>query len=150
MYGSAGGPGFGIGGYGGNSTSSDDSLAIGTDYVFSPKLIMDLRLGYLRYNIIDIKNDESVLEANALGMPGLNTAQAITGGSPGFFFPRSLAQHTAALRRRPRRPLAATALSPRRKTSFQIVNNWTKVIGNHAVKLGTDLRYGRNPPRSLR
>jgi hypothetical protein len=144
MYGSAGGPGFGIGGYGGNSTSSDDSLAIGTDYVFSPKLIMDLRLGYLRYNIIDIKNDESVLEANALGMPGLNTAQAITGGSPGFFFPTLSGGST--------QPLYGDGLGVARcncpltekEDQFQIVNNWTKVIGNHAVKLGTDLRYGRN------
>jgi outer membrane receptor protein involved in Fe transport len=144
MYGSAGGPGFGIGGYGGNSVSPDDSLAIGTDYVFSPKLIMDLRGGYLRYNIIDIKNDESVQEANALGMPGFNTAQAITSGSPGFF-PSTLAGgHT--------QPLYGDGLGiarcncplTEREDQFQIVNNWTRVIGNHSVKVGADLRYGRN------
>jgi len=144
LYGSAGGPGFGIGGYGGNSTSSDDSLAIGTDYTFSPTLITDLRLGYLRYNIIDIKNDESVLEANALGMPGLNTSQPITGGSPGFFL--------ATLNGGHQQPQYGDGLGIARcncpltekEDQFQIVNNWTKVIGNHAVKLGTDLRYGRN------
>ena len=144
MYGTGGGPGFGINGYGGNSVSADDSLAIGTDYVFSPKLIMDLRGGYLRYNIIDIKNDESVLEANALGIPGLNTAQAITGGSPGFF-PSTLAGgHT--------QPLYGDGLGiarcncplTEREDQFQIVNNWTRVIGNHSVKVGADLRYGRN------
>ena len=27
---------------------------------------------------------------------------------------------------------------------FQLVNNWTKNIGNHAVKFGVDLRYARN------
>ncbi len=59
MYGPAGGPGFGIGGFGGFSKSADDSLAVGTDYVFNPKLITDLRIGYLRYNIIDTKSDQT-------------------------------------------------------------------------------------------
>ena len=27
---------------------------------------------------------------------------------------------------------------------FQLVNNWTKIIGNHQVKFGADLRYARN------
>ncbi len=144
IYGAAGGPGFGIGGYGGNSTSADDSLAIGTDYVVNPKLITDVRLGYLRYNIIDNKNDEGVQEANALGVLGVNTAQAITNGSPGFF--------VATLSGGSQQPLYGDGLNIarcncpliEREDQFQIVNNWTKTIGNHAIKLGADLRYGRN------
>ncbi len=31
-----------------------------------------------------------------------------------------------------------------REDQFQIVNNWTKTFGNHSVKVGADLRYGRN------
>ena len=31
-----------------------------------------------------------------------------------------------------------------REDQFQIVNNWTKIMGNHSVKVGADLRYGRN------
>ena len=31
-----------------------------------------------------------------------------------------------------------------REDQFQLVNNWTKLIGNHAVKVGADLRYARN------
>jgi hypothetical protein len=144
LYGAAGGPGFGIGGYGGNSVSPDDSLAVGTDYVFNPTLITDLRLGYLRYNIIDIKNDEAVQEATALDIPGLNTAQPITGGSPGFF--------VATLAGGSQQPLYGDGLNiarcncplTEREDQFQIVNNWTKVLGNHSVKVGADLRYGRN------
>jgi outer membrane receptor protein involved in Fe transport len=144
LYGAAGGPGFGIGGYGGNSTSADDSLAIGTDYVISPKLVTDVRLGYLRYNIIDIKNDEATQEANNLGMPGLNTSQGITGGSPGWFIATLSGGH--------QQPLYGDGLNiarcncplTEREDQFQIVNNWTKTMGNHALKLGADLRYERN------
>jgi carboxypeptidase family protein/TonB-dependent receptor-like protein len=144
QYGAAGGEGFGIGGYGGNSTSADDSLSVGTDYVISPKLVTDVRLGYLRYNIIDIKNDEAVQEANNLGMPGFNTSQGITGGSPGWFLNTLAGGH--------QQPEYGDGLNisrcncplTEREDQFQIVNNWTKTIGNHAIKLGADLRYERN------
>jgi hypothetical protein len=31
-----------------------------------------------------------------------------------------------------------------REDQFQIVNNWTRIVGNHTFKIGADLRYGRN------
>jgi hypothetical protein len=31
-----------------------------------------------------------------------------------------------------------------KEDQFQIVNNWTKTIGNHAIKFGADIRYARN------
>ena len=31
-----------------------------------------------------------------------------------------------------------------REDQFQIVNNWTKIMGNHTIKVGVDLRYARN------
>jgi hypothetical protein len=31
-----------------------------------------------------------------------------------------------------------------REDQYQIVNNWTKIIGNHSIKFGGDLRYARN------
>ena len=27
---------------------------------------------------------------------------------------------------------------------YQVVNNWTKIMGNHTVRFGADLRYARN------
>jgi len=144
MYGAAGGPGFGIGGYGGNSTSADDSLAVGGDYVLNPTLVTDVRLGYLRYNIIDVKNDQGTDGATNLGIPGMNTSQGITSGSPGFF-PSTLAGgHTQGLYGDGLGIARCNCPLTEREDQFQVVNNWTKTIGNHAVKLGTDLRYGRN------
>src|SRR5208283_4950233 len=31
-----------------------------------------------------------------------------------------------------------------REDQYQIVNNWTRIEGNHTIKIGADLRYGRN------
>jgi hypothetical protein len=143
-FGSAGGPGFGIGGYGGNSKGANDSLAAGADYVFNPTLVADLRLGYYRYNVIDSKFDQGTEFANQLGIPGINFGDNFTSGSPGFAFATLSGGNT--------QPLYGAGLNinrcncplTEREDQFQIVNNWTKTWGNHAFKVGADLRYGRN------
>jgi len=143
-FGALGGPGFGLGGYGGNSHGANDNLATGIDYVFNPKLVMDLRGGYYRYNVIDQKYDQGTDFADTLGIPGINIGGNITSGSPGFFL-TTLAggttqpQYGAGLNiNRCNCPLIE------REDQFQIVNNWTKTIGNHSIKMGADLRYARN------
>jgi hypothetical protein len=145
MFGAAGGPGFGIGGYGGVSQGANDSLATGMDIAVSPKLLTDFRIGYLRYNIIDSKYDQSSTYATTLGIPGLNVSSYPgSGGAPGFF-PQTLPGGT-------QQPLYGGALNinrcncplTEREDQGQIVNNWTKIMGNHSIKVGVDLRYGRN------
>ena len=144
MYGPIGGSGFGIGGYGGKSSSADDSAAAGMDFVLNPKLITDLRLGYLRYNINDQKNDQDVQAATALGIPGINLGTTITGGLPSMF--------GTTLNGGSHQPQYGDGLNIsrcncpliEREDQFQVVNNWTKVFGNHSVKIGVDFRYGRN------
>lgn len=141
MFGDAGGPGFGINGYGGNSNGANDSLASGMDIAINPKLLTDFRLGYYRYNVIDSKYDQSTQFANTLGIPGINTGSYFTSGAPGFEIDSDGA--TALIGgglgiNRCNCPLTE------REDQFQIVNNWTKIWGNHQFKAGVDLRYGRN------
>ncbi len=70
-----GGPGFGLGNYGGSSKGANDSLATGMDIALSSKLLTDFRLGYYRYNVIDTKYDSGRLHisADTLGIPGINS-----------------------------------------------------------------------------
>jgi hypothetical protein len=152
MFGDAGGPGFGISNYGGNSNGANDSLASGMDIALNPKLLTDFRLGYYRYNVIDTKYDQGKDFANTLTIPGINLGTTFTSGSPGFIInPVNGGQANAASGgtkgwvygaglgiNRCNCPLTE------KEDQFQIVNNWTKVIGNHMVKVGVDLRYGRN------
>ncbi len=142
MFGDAGGPGFGISNYGGTSTGANDSLASGMDIAISPKLLTDFRLGYYRYNVIDSKYDAGTTFAGTvLGIPGINTGSYFTSGAPGFEV--TSGQGTSYIGgglgiNRCNCPLTE------REDQFQIVNNWTRIWGNHSVKIGTDLRYGRN------
>lgn len=148
MFGDAGGPGFGINNYGGNSNGANDSLASGMDIAINPKLLTDFRLAYYRYNVIDTKYDQGVSYAQTLGIPGINTGSSFTSGSPGFQFAnvsgggggtQGYPAYGAGLGiNRCNCPLTE------REDQFQIVNNWTKIVGNHTFKAGFDLRYGRN------
>ena len=154
LFGPAGGSGFGLGGYGGNSTGANDSLAAGVDLAVNATLLTDFRIGYYRYNIIDTKIDQATNVATNLGIPGMNVGGP-TGGSPnfqitdvGYFGPPSGntndgtaqgSQYGDGLNvNRCNCPLTE------REDQFQIVNNWTKIIRNHSVKFGADLRYARN------
>lgn len=148
MFGTAGGPGFGINNYGGNSNGANDSLASGMDIAINPKLLTDFRLGYYRYNIIDSKHDQSAQFANTLGIPGINLGTYFTGGSPGFHFDNVPGGNGGTQGA----PVYGDGLGinrcncplTEREDQFQIVNNWTKIVGNHQFKAGVDLRYARN------
>lgn len=154
MFGAAGGPGFGIGGYGGVSAGANDSLAAGMDIAVGPKLLTDWRIGYYRYNVIDHKYDQSTAFATQLGIPGMNIpGNAFTTGAPGF----NIADADRSGNEGPNNPTGGGAEYgsglnitrcncplTEREDQFQVVNNWTKIMGNHAYKFGVDLRYARN------
>jgi hypothetical protein len=151
MFGPAGGAGFGLGGYGGTSNGANDSAAAGTDIAINSRLVTDVRVGYFRYNIITSKYDEGVDFANQLGIPNLNTGAPITSGAPGF----QIQEVGASFNTFPAQdegPQYGASLNVdrcncpliEREDQFQLANNWTKTLGNHAIKFGADLRYARN------
>ena len=150
IFGPAGGAGFGINNYGGNSKGANDSLAMGMDIAISPTLLTDWRFGYYRYNIGDVKYNQGIDFMTNLGIPGLNVS-SITSGAGGFNItdvgasggPNNAtsggAQYGSDLNiTRCNCPLEE------REDQFQLVNNWTKIIRNHSIKMGMDLRYARN------
>lgn len=141
-----GGPGLGLGqpGYGGYSTGANDSVAAGMDFALKPSLLTDFRIGYYRYNIIDQKNNQGVDYMNTLGWVGQNTSDPSTSGTGGI--------ETQGLPTGGTQPLFGSGLAvsrcncplTEREDQIQLVNNWTKIVGNHSIKFGVDLRYARN------
>jgi outer membrane receptor protein involved in Fe transport len=149
LFGPAGGPGFGINNYGGNSKGANDSLAAGFDWAVKPTLATDFRVGYYRYNIGDQKYNQGTDFMTNLGIPGMNL-NAITSGAGGFQWASVTAPGNSTSPTfnggfgsdlgitRCNCPLIE------REDQFQIVNNWTWIKGNHSIKGGADLRYARN------
>jgi hypothetical protein len=153
MFGPAGGAGFGLGGYGGTSKGANDSLAIGTDIAINATLVTDVRLGYFRYNINTAKYDQGTDLATQLGIPGMNTGTTITSGAPSFQLTEvGDLKGAAGAPSQATGPQYGAGLNVDRcncptiekEDQYQIVNNWTKIFGSHALKVGADLRYARN------
>jgi hypothetical protein len=153
LFGAAGGTGFGLAGYGGTSVGANDSLAAGADIAVNPTLLTDFRIGYYRYNIGTSKYDQGTNFQTDLGIPGSNL-NAITSGAAAFQIEdagargiASPANNGAGQGTRFGSGLNVTRCNcplTEREDQYQIVNNWTKILGNHSVKFGADLRYARN------
>jgi hypothetical protein len=153
LFGPAGGAGFGLNGFGGTSTGANDSLAAGADVAINATLLTDFRIGYYRYNIQTNKYDPGVQFASDLGIPGLNFGDKYTSGASGF----NLTDVGQTSLQSPNNPQSGGAQygsglnitrcncpTTEREDQIQGVNNWTKIFGNHALKVGADFRYARN------
>jgi outer membrane receptor protein involved in Fe transport len=140
-----------VGGFGGTWLGANDSAAAGADVVVSPKLVTDVRLGYFRYNIGTSKYDVGTDLATQLGAPGLNMGDKTTSGSPSFQL-TEVGSFGGPVNNQATGPQYGAGLNvdrcncplTEREDQYQLVNNWTRVIGNHSVKFGADLRYARN------
>jgi outer membrane receptor protein involved in Fe transport len=154
MFGSAGGTGFGIGGYGGTSVGANDSVAAGADMAVNATLLTDFRLGYYRYNAVTSKYDQGEPFTANLNIPDSNLDSGFTSGASAFQIedPGSTGIGAPKNQSAGTGPRYGSGLNvnrcncplTQREDQYQIVNNWTKILGNHSVKFGADLRYARN------
>jgi hypothetical protein len=144
--GALGGLGFGPGGLNGSSINHDYSLASGFTKAIGVKWLTDVRFGYFKYNPQTHYSDASQSPMDKLGFPGLNSGPNVvgppeTGGLSGFQFTGtgSLSAFGDGLNiGRCNCPLTES------EQQFQVVNNWTRIQGNHTFKFGADIRYAEN------
>jgi outer membrane receptor protein involved in Fe transport len=107
----------------------NDSASANVTHVFNPKLITEFRFGYVRVHITgDVPSKENL--GNTLGVPGTNIGDFFT--STGI--PRITISGYDSLGN------AATLPFDIKESSYNIVNNWTTIFGNHTVRFGADIR----------
>ncbi len=151
------GPGTGGGdpapGLAGSSITHNYSLSTGLTKTFSNTLLMDFRFGWFKYNPITKKPDGGTPMTD-FGIPGANTADPKTAGLGEFLLgpapisgnggaPNSGGQAISSFGvglgvTRCNCPLTES------EQQVQFVNNWTKMLGNHQLKAGGDIRYALN------
>lgn len=129
VYGDLGGATFGGGQTAGQGPSRNQSVSANVTHVFSSNLITEFRFGYVRVNIGSRTVSEENL-GNTLGIP--NTNQGDFFSSNGL--PRITITNFNFLGTISTVPFAIT------ENSFNIVNNWTKIVGNHTIRFGGDIR----------
>ena len=153
IFGPAGGTGFGLAGFGGTSVGANDSLAGGADMAVTPTLLMDFRIGYYRYNIGTSKYDQGQNFQNSLNIPFSNLGTPITTGAAAFNIEdpgrRGIGSSNQGSNVGPQYGSGlninrCNCPLTEREDQYQVVNNWTKILGNHSIKFGADLRYARN------
>ena len=137
----AGGPALSGLLFAGNSNARNQNLVGGANYIFSPTMLADFRVGYSRYRVDVLPLDYGSDTDQAAGLRGLNLPNrpdtsgisAFTiPGSGGFNFGYSVGINQC------------NCLLHDRYQMFQAVNNWTKIVGNHSVKWGVDVRRTQN------
>ncbi|MBV8070125.1 MAG: TonB-dependent receptor [Acidobacteriaceae bacterium] len=135
-FGSAGGAANGA--FQGSGLQRTYSGGINYNRIFSPSLISEFRIGVAYYNNIATPSDYGQNQSEQLGIPGINLNQITSGlvginiGSSGQFYSTPLLGYSASL------PWT------RAETNIDFANTWTKILGNHTIKWGGDLRRIRD------
>ncbi len=137
----AGGPALSGLGFAGKSETRNQN-AVGTvTYVVNPTLLSDFRFGYSRYRVNVLPLDFGSNTGEQVGIPNTNLPnRPDTSGIPSFVI-----QGNGGFREGYSLDVnQCNCPLNEREFVFQMVNNWTKVSGNHTFKWGADVRRAQN------
>jgi hypothetical protein len=131
----AGGPAGG--GFQGTGTQNAYSSGLNYEHVFSPTLFTEVRFGVAHLRNNAQPSDYGSNDATTIGIPGVNIGgQPFTSGQIGINFADTFSN--------PSFGYSASMPWIRGEANIDFVNNWTKVIRNHTIKFGADLRRVRD------
>ena len=142
IFGAAGGEGFGAGDFAGTDAALDQSVAAGGDVALSSKWLTDFRFGFFRLSLDEEGPDYNQPLGTQLGIPNINqTPISLTGGLPQFDIavPANGSNGSSSVTYG-----TSTNQYIQQESQYQVVNNWTRIQGNHTIKFGGDVRYALN------
>ncbi|SEC42689.1 Carboxypeptidase regulatory-like domain-containing protein [Terriglobus roseus] len=133
LFGAAGGPGQGANNAAGTQTAYN--TALNYTHVFSPKLLAEVRIGLNHYRNTARQVDYGTTASSDIGIPGVNldaNTSGLTGINLGGGLPGTI--------------VGSGASYPwdRGETNVDLVNNWSRVLGNHSIKFGGEFRRVRD------
>jgi hypothetical protein len=132
-FGAAGG-GPAQGAFAGNGHQGTYSTGLNYDRAFSGTLLTEARLGVAHYGNSATPAGYGTNYADQTGIPGVNIS-TFTSGQVGIFMQDFTGSSNPPL-------IGYSASLPwiRTETNVDAVNHWTKIIRNHTVKFGVDIR----------
>ena len=140
MFGIAGGPAQGN--FEGNGIQNTYSIGLNYNRFFSSTLVAEFRVGVAWYHNEAHNTDFGTNTSQSLGIPGVNLDKTITSGIVGIGINGGFAGTG-----NPPPPLIGYSASLpwiRAETNIDFANTWTKILGNHTLKFGGDLRRVRD------
>ncbi len=132
-FGLAGGPANGA--FQGTGVQRTYSGGINYNHIFSPTLISEWRFGVAYYNNVATPTDYGQNQSTALGIPGINLSlftSGLVGINIGQFYSNPILGYSASM------PWT------RAEANIDFSSIWTKILGNHSIKFGGDLRRVRD------
>jgi hypothetical protein len=121
------------GGFEATGNQKSYSAGINYDRVFSPKFFTEVRVGVAHLGNSSQPSDYGTSDASTLGVPGVNiSGQPFTSGQVAVTINGGFTN-----------PLIGYSASVpwiRSESNIDVVNNWTKIVGNHTFKWGADVR----------
>ncbi|HEX4284589.1 MAG TPA: carboxypeptidase regulatory-like domain-containing protein [Terracidiphilus sp.] len=121
------------GGFEATGNQKSYSAGINYDRVFSPKFFTEVRAGVAHLGNSAQPTDYGASDATTLGIPGVNIGgQQFTSGQVAVTINGGFSS-----------PLIGYSASVpwiRAEANIDVVNNWTKIVGNHTFKWGADVR----------
>ena len=124
------------GGFEASGTATAYSTGFNYDHIFSPRLFTEARIGLAHLRNAAKQSDYGSADATTLGVPGTNTSD-INSGQVAFQVNNFAGGN----------PLIGYSVSLpwlRAESNIDFANNWTRIIGNHALKAGVDIRRIRD------
>jgi hypothetical protein len=140
-----GGP-AGSGGFEASGTAAAYSTGVNYDHVFSPKLFTEARVGIAHLRNSAYETDYGTNDARTLGIPGNGpngTNNTLTTSGQVAFQVYNFVGNGEGQGN----PLIGYSQSLpwlRAESNIDFANNWTKIIGNHSLKFGADIRRIRD------
>src|SRR5262249_28413735 len=136
IFGIAGGPAQGN--FEGSGIQNTYSIGLNYNHFFSNTLVAEFRAGVAWYHNEAHNTDFGTNTSDTLGIPGVNLGDPITSGIVGVTI-NGFNNNNPPL-------IGYSASLPwiRSETNIDFANTWTKILGNHTVKFGVDLRRVRD------
>jgi hypothetical protein len=136
LFGMAGGDGPSTA-FMGTGTQKTYSTGVNYNRAITPTLLTEVRFGVAHYHNSAFPSDYGTNASTAIGIPGVNLASdPFTSGMVGINLNGPFSN-----------PLVGYSVSlpwNRAEANIDMVNNWTKIKGNHTIKWGLDVRRVRD------
>ena len=125
------------GGFEGVGVQTAYSTGANLEHVFSSTLFTEVRVGVAHLRNNSQPSDYGSNDATTAGIPGVNVAgQPFTSGQVGITLNGGFSN--------PQFGYAASIPWLRAESNIDFVNNWTKILKNHTIKFGGDVRRVRD------
>ena len=136
IFGIAGGPAQGN--FEGSGIQNTYSIGLNYNRFFSNTLVAEFRVGVAWYHNEAHNTDFGTDTSTTLGIPGVNLDKGITSGIVGVTINGLIGGNPPLI------GFSASLPWIRSETNIDFANTWTKILGNHTLKFGGDLRRVRD------